>query len=277
MEAPSRCPVMRTYRFILVMLTFVTTSAFAPAQHLSRFASRGWPSCGRPTAARLVAAGGCAPRWPPPPSAAAVPVCASLAEMHSALGPRQFLRLCNGGGKGAGAARKRKRARRASAPLLSAVEAEGGDDKPVLVLGAGWVGSRLAESLLEYGRRVLVTHRPGFDAQAKPPYFRPVPLDLPAETVLAFDINDRSTWNALPPPEELGAVVITFSLGTADGPQPFWEAYLGRVPNVICYSTTSVYQVDTPGQLVDEHTPIRSTPRATAEAYCLDQGATLLT
>ena len=33
---------------------------------------------------------------------------------------------------------------------------------------------------------------------------------------------------------------------------------------VLCYSTTSVYQVDTPGQLVDEATPLRATPRSSA-------------
>ena len=51
--------------------------------------------------------------------------------------------------------------------------------KPVLILGAGWVGSRLAQSLENDGIPVIVTNRPGTDAQAKPPYFRPVELTCP--------------------------------------------------------------------------------------------------
>jgi len=72
------------------------------------------------------------------------------------------------------------------------------------------------------------------------------------------------------------AVVVTFPLVGADA-EPFWDAYLSRAPNVVCYSTTSVYQVDTPGQRVDERTPLRATPRASAESYAQERGATVLT
>jgi S-adenosylhomocysteine hydrolase len=113
--------------------------------------------------------------------------------------------------------------------------------KPVLILGAGWVGSRLATELLGDGTRVIVTHRPGFNAKTKPPYFRPLPLDLPPESSLEFDLSEPATWDALPKPDSLSAVVITFPL--AAGPEAFWDFYLSRVPNVLCLSSTSVYQV----------------------------------
>jgi nucleoside-diphosphate-sugar epimerase len=151
----------------------------------------------------------------------------------------------------------------------------GAPDGMVLVLGAGWVGSRLASSLLEDGTPVVATHRPGTDVMQKPPYFRPVPLDLPEAALPAFDMDDPATWEALPPASSLAAAVVTFPL-TA-GPEAFWEAYLKDVPTVLCYSTTSIYQVDKPGQRVDESTPTRETPRALAEAYCQERGACVLT
>jgi len=148
---------------------------------------------------------------------------------------------------------------------------------PVLVLGAGWVGSRLAESLLEEGTSVFVTHRPRTELDKKPPYFRPISLDgrHPPATRLAFEMSEPESWANLPPPESLGAVVVTFALSAA--PEEFWEQYLGRVPNVVCYSSTSVYQVDKPGQVVDEQTPVKPAGRAAAEAYVLERGASLLT
>jgi nucleoside-diphosphate-sugar epimerase len=148
-------------------------------------------------------------------------------------------------------------------------------DKSVLVLGAGWVGSRVAQALLDDGSSVVVTHRPGTDASLKPPYFRPIPLELPRQSQLQFDVEDTSTWEQLPPPESLSAAVLTFPM--ADGTEAFWESYLSRVPYVICYSTTSIYQIDRPGQEVDESTPTRQTPRSSAEEYCRERGACVLT
>ena len=75
---------------------------------------------------------------------------------------------------------------------------DGGGD--VLVLGAGWVGSRLALQLQEDGCGVCVTNRPTtVDPNAKNEYFRPVPLPE-AVPRYAFDLADESTWAALPPP-----------------------------------------------------------------------------
>ena len=145
----------------------------------------------------------------------------------------------------------------------------------VLILGAGWVGSRLGVRLFDEGEKVLVTNRPRTVVSRKDPYFRPV--DLPPEVDRrAFDVNDRNTWAALPPPEGLNAAVLTFSTAPEQC-TPFWDEYLSRVPRVVCYSSTAVYRVDKPDQLVTEATALRPTPRALAEAYMQERGATVLT
>ena len=84
-----------------------------------------------------------------------------------------------------------------------------GTTDPVLILGAGWVGSRLARSLSGDDIPVVITRRPSTDVDAKPPYFRPVPLELPHERVVSFELSERATWEGLPAPETLSAVVVS--------------------------------------------------------------------
>jgi len=109
----------------------------------------------------------------------------------------------------------------------------------------------------------------------KEPYFQPVELPNGA-TRYEFDLLRTETWENLPPAESLSSVIVTFPLQLGPSRQ-FWEHYLKQVPRVICYSSTSVYRVDTPGQLVDEGTPLRETPRSTAEQFMQQQGAIILT
>ena len=147
---------------------------------------------------------------------------------------------------------------------------------PVLILGAGWVGSRLAARLSqERCARVAVTSRPDWRSRQKEAY-APVPLNPPPVSRHAFDIDAPETWDALPEPETLGAAVLTFA-ATADQLRPFWERYLRKVPRTVAYSSTAVYRVDVPGQEVDETTPLRPTARAAADAFLLQRGATVLT
>jgi len=150
-----------------------------------------------------------------------------------------------------------------------------GGDGAVLVLGAGWVGSRLANQLHERGYAVHASNRPSTDPSSKDEYFRPVPLPA-AVSRHAFDMGDASTWSVLPPPSQLRAVVITFPL-TLPPVDEFWSQYLAHVPSVVCYSSTSVYQVDVPGQTIDESNALKQTPRAQAEAFLQERGATVLT
>jgi len=147
----------------------------------------------------------------------------------------------------------------------------------IIILGAGWVGSRLAARLHGGGVGVRVTNRPAPPSRSrlKSDYYRPVPLpsSLPHHD---FDMAKRDTWDALPPPSSLRAAVITFS-AMPEHCEPFWDEYLRHVPRVLCYSSTAVYQVETPGQRVDERTPLRATPRAQAEEFLRARGATVLT
>lgn len=150
-----------------------------------------------------------------------------------------------------------------------------GDGK-VLILGAGWMGSRLALELHSQGRGVHVTNRPGTDRRDKDPYFRPV--ELPAAVSSSrFDLLAPETWGDLPDPAGLAAVVVTFPVSLPMS-ERFYEAYLKDMRgSVLCYSSTSVYQVDTPGQRVDEATTLRPSSRALAESFLQQRGATVLT
>ena len=99
----------------------------------------------------------------------------------------------------------------------------------------------------EDGSDVHVTHRPAtIDPDAKDDYFRPVPLPASIERH-RFDLADPESWSALPPASSISSVVITFPLNLPAA-ENFWGAYLRHVPRVVCYSSTSVYQVDVPGQ-----------------------------
>lgn len=149
-------------------------------------------------------------------------------------------------------------------------------DERVMVLGAGWVGSRLASSLSASGTPVCVTNRPDFSSRRKEPYFAPVQLHDPPVRRLQFDLSMPETWDNLPPPESLGAAVITFP-PSLEHATAFYDAYLSRVKRVIAYSSTAVYRIDKPGQAVNEETPLKPTARAAVDAFLQSRGATVLT
>jgi len=173
--------------------------------------------------------------------------------------------------------RSRPRAR-SRASILSMADEGGGKAAGgrTLILGAGWVGSRLAKKLVAEGRTVAVTNRPGTQEKVKPLYFRPVTLPDEVTERMVFDLDSRETWESLPPPETFDSVVVTFPLSSAEV-VAFWDEYLCRVPHVICYSSTSVYEVTTPGQNVDERTPLKGTLRTNTEETVMERGASVLT
>ena len=260
-SAPSRCPVMRAYRASSWLFLAIFAALLSPASALMQRTTGGGGGGTR----RLVRshALGC----------------------RTASGARTARALCSGAGPHVKAACHRGRATlpmmfqdaSAAIPHHPSMMADGGGGSgngAVLVLGAGWVGSRLANSLIDEGTPVVVTHRPTTELDKKPPYFRPVPLEGRAPHV-AFELSEPGSWANLPPPESLNAVVVTFALGAA--PEAFWEQYLSHVRTVLFYSSTSVYHVDTPGQVVDERTPVKGVGRAAAEAFVLERGATVLT
>lgn len=145
-----------------------------------------------------------------------------------------------------------------------------------LIMGAGWVGSRLATQLAESGANVAVTNRPSSIEKTKPLYFRPVTMPSKVKPRILFEVNDKETWVNLPPPSEYDSVVVTFPLAS-ENCKDLFDEYLAHVPNVMCYSSTSIYQVDTPGQHVDETTTLKPTLRAQTEEHFLKNGATILT
>ena len=118
----------------------------------------------------------------------------------------------------------------------------GGGTSRTLILGAGWVGSRLAKRLASEGHAVTVTNRPGTIDKVKPLYFRPVTLPDEVSQRIEFDINLPETWVVLPSAEEFDTVVVTFPLAS-ERVIDFWTSYLKSIPNVLCYSSTSVYEV----------------------------------
>ena len=128
-------------------------------------------------------------------------------------------------------------------PSVSMVD-KGGvkSSRRTLILGAGWVGSRLATRLDSEGNSVTVTNRPGTNERMKPPYFRPVELPETVSQRREFDLDVRETWEMLPPPDQFDEVVVTFPLST-NTIDLFWHEYLSRIPNVVCYSSTAVYEV----------------------------------
>jgi len=240
----SKCPVMQ--------LLFILSSMLPSASAVATTA---------PTARRA-----------PPRSAVASP--ASCAACPTSMGPGLHLRMSMAAGVHS----------RATRPMMQLTNGhvapdwgDGSQDgSSVLVLGAGWVGSRLARRLHEDGSDVHVTHRPStIDPDAKDDYFRPVPLPASIERH-RFDLADPESWSALPPASSISSVVITFPLNLPAA-ENFWETYLRHVPRVVCYSSTSVYQVDFPGQRVNEATALKNSPRALAESFLQERGATILT
>mmetsp|Transcript_22467 Transcript_22467/g.60754 ORF Transcript_22467/g.60754 Transcript_22467/m.60754 type:complete len:439 (-) Transcript_22467:428-1744(-) len=146
----------------------------------------------------------------------------------------------------------------------------------VLVLGGGWVGSRVANHLAEQGAQVMVTHRDLDAVDAKKPYFKPA--DLPKSIPrFQFEFERQASWVNLPDPAGISAVIVTFPITDVSLANEFHEAYLSRVPNAIVCSSTSVYEVLVPNQYVTESTPLKAdTARGHAEEALRAQGVTLL-
>ena len=171
----SKCPVMRLMMLLSSLLT--TTTAFAigpirncPVMSLLRGATAATslkPLCPSAAGVSCRARGVPATQWTPhlpcrirarPPS---MRDAQSSDRSEGALGGSQGgdgTRGPGGGGGGGG----------------------GGGSGQIAVLGAGWVGSRLAARLVHEGEHVCVTNRPSTAAKPKNSYFQPV--ELPGET-----------------------------------------------------------------------------------------------
>ena len=169
----SKCPVMRLMMLLSSLLT--TTTAFAigpirncPVMSLLRGATAATslkPLCPSAAGVSCRARGVPATQWTPhlpcrirarPPS---MRDAQSSDRSEGALGGSQGGDGAVGPGGGGGG---------------------GGGSGQIAVLGAGWVGSRLAARLVHEGEHVCVTNRPSTAAKPKNSYFQPV--ELPGET-----------------------------------------------------------------------------------------------
>ncbi|KAJ1636555.1 hypothetical protein T492DRAFT_958645 [Pavlovales sp. CCMP2436] len=150
------------------------------------------------------------------------------------------------------------------------------DGRRVVILGGGWVGSRVANHLADDGADVTVTSRDRADAAAKQAYYQPAEL---SEQVARqrFELECRESWSNLPPIDNTCDVIVTFPFADAKAAVDFYGSYLSRARSVLVCSSTSVYEVQLPNQRVTEETPLRSdTARGHAEEELRLRGATLL-
>lgn len=133
----------------------------------------------------------------------------------------------------------------------------------VVILGAGFVGSRLATALESneaarqadpaLRRRVLATHRSDFSLQ------------------------DKESWARLPPTHEVDAVVVTFPCTPLEAVKELHSEYLSKVKRVVVYGSTSRYIVDQPDEEVTEEAKVDLTQgRVEGEEYLREHGATCL-
>jgi len=144
---------------------------------------------------------------------------------------------------------------------------------PVLVLGGGWVGSRIClrdpskfittarsvEKLSELNTRVNAVH---------------------------FDLLKEETWSNLPPKSDIEATIITFALSETHLPHlsKLWETHLATINPVICLGTSSCFHSAGYDSVVDETAPLTGysvtglpqIDRVKGEEWILARGATIL-
>jgi ankyrin repeat protein len=103
----------------------------------------------------------------------------------------------------------------------------------VLIIGAGFVGSRLAKYLETFNFTVITTRRT-------------VPEE--ASNCVHFDLSNLDTWKNLP--EQIDVAVVTCPLTPLDKVQEFYSAYLSKhTKHIIAYGTTSRYITTSPNEV----------------------------
>jgi nucleoside-diphosphate-sugar epimerase len=128
--------------------------------------------------------------------------------------------------------------------------------KQILVLGSGYVGSRLVRAL-----GAMTTHSS--------------PEKASKNQTIYFNLQDALSWKNLPKSD---AVVWTFPALPLASVQAFYNAQLSEVKKLIVCASTSCYQVTEQNQLLTEETPLDlGRQRVIGEEWLREQGATILT
>ena len=146
---------------------------------------------------------------------------------------------------------------------------------PVLVLGGGWVGSRLC---LRDSSKFITTAR---SVEKLSELISTVGINA-----VQFDLQKEETWSNLPPKSDIEATIITFELLGTHLPQlnRLWETHLATDRPIICLGTSSCFQSGGYDSIVDETAPLTGksviglplTDRVKGEEWILARGATVL-
>jgi len=145
----------------------------------------------------------------------------------------------------------------------------------VLVLGCGWVGSRLC--LQRDPSRFIATTR-SVEKLSE--------LTAVGINAVQFDLQVEETWSNLPPKSDIEATVITFELLGTQLPQlsRLWDTYVATDRPIICLGTSSCFQSGGYDSIVDETAPLTGKSvtgkslleRVKGEEWILAKGATVL-
>lgn len=147
-----------------------------------------------------------------------------------------------------------------------------------MVLGAGFVGSRVVKRVLSRGASLFTT----LDTNQESSAFYPrdstnvwAGWQVYASNRSQFMLSNRSSWHNLPPKPD--AVLVTFPPVPLADIKEFYEAYLCGVPKVIVYGSTSRYKTNEPDEWVSEATEIDlSVPRVQGEEFIRESGGCCL-
>ncbi len=124
-----------------------------------------------------------------------------------------------------------------------------------LILGGGYVGSRLAQQL-----EAVQTYCSNEKSVA--------------QECLYFNLQDRQSWNNIQPGEN---VVWTFPAAPLEQVKAFYRAKLSNVNKLFVYASSSCYLVLEQGQWINESQSLNlSRERVLGEEWLREQGATIL-
>jgi len=129
----------------------------------------------------------------------------------------------------------------------------------VAVLGAGYFGKVLAQTLVRNGYEVVTTRRsPDPDSSGS----------------IVFDLQKQKTWATVP---ESWGYVLTFPAEPMELIIQFFSSVVPPASRLVAISTTSVFAADEEDATVDEDSRLNvSSPRVQGEKYLLQRGCIVL-